>query len=319
MSTPKRHHYIPQGLLRNFAFDKNDKKIRYIDKRAGKPLSSSIKKVAREHFLYTFENNGPCIETSFFGDIDDLGIASIDKIVCGTSLNKLTSKEHSDIRRFVSAQILRVPDNRMRLENFEEDISMAFNGEYSTIKDGVQADFLNSIIKGVELYESLLSKKQVKVLSFKDPSENFIIGDVPVTQRNLNEKTHSQLGHSPAIPVVDWDCIALPISPKHLLMYHDNISNDEIVLLAQENNSWQFIQSNILVFAQSEDQLSSELKKHYENCYRYVEAIEPEYIRKHAIKYGDKIDIVRPRIAFTGRAREQMKNLLSQSMANKKN
>ncbi|NKF24852.1 MULTISPECIES: DUF4238 domain-containing protein [unclassified Pseudomonas] len=313
MSTPKKHHYIPQGLLRNFSFDKNKKKINFIEKNSGKPLSSSIGKVARQQYLYRYANEGPCIEKSFFGEIDDLGIVAIDNIIRGASINTLTSDDHRNLRRFVSAQILRVPVTLKQLEEFEEDISVAFNGDYSVIKNDLQADFLNSILKGVGLYESLLAKKDMTVMFFKDPANSFIIGDVPVIQRNYDGKSTSQLGHSPAIPVVDWDFIALPISPKYLLIYYKKTSHDEIKLLASENNDWQFIQSDTFVYAHAHEQLSLGLKEYHKNCYRYIESIDPEYLKKYSIKFGDKIEVARPIMAFTDAAKEQMRSLLSQA------
>jgi len=313
MSTPKKHHYIPQGLLKNFAFDKNKKKINFIEKKSGKLLSSSIGKVARQHFLYKYANEGPCIEKSFFGETDDLGILAIDKIIRCASINTLTSEEHINLRKFVSAQILRVPVTLKQLGEFEKDISAAFNGDYSVIKDDLQADFLNSIVKGVALYEDLLIKKDITVMFFKNPINSFIIGDVPVIQRSYNGKTTSQLGHSPAIPVMDWDFIALPISPKYLLIYYTKTSHDEIKLLASENNDWQFIQSDTFVYAQTHEKLSLGLKDYYKNCYRYIESIDPEYLKKYSIKYGDKIEVARPMMAFTDAAKEQMRNLLSQA------
>lgn len=313
MSTPKKHHYIPQGLLRNFAFDKHKKKINFIDKLSGKTLSSSVGKVARQHHLYRYSNEGPCLEKSFFGEIDDLGIVAIDKIIRDVSINTLTIEEHRDLRNFVSAQILRVPVTLKQLEDFEKDISVAFNGDYSVIKDGLQADFLNSILKGVGPYESLLSEKNMTVMFFKDPAENFVIGDVPVTQRSYGRKSISQLAHSPAIPVVDWDYLALPISPEYLLIYYNKASYDEVKLLASENNDWQFIQADTFVYARTHGQLSMGLKEYYKNCYRYVESIEPEYLVKHSIKYGDKIEVARPIMAFTDAAKGQMRSLLSQT------
>ncbi|KTT24362.1 hypothetical protein SB14R_11045 [Pseudomonas oryzihabitans] len=148
---------------------------------------------------------------------------------------------------------------------------------------------------------------------FRDPANSFIIGDVPVIQRSYDGKLTSQLGHSPAIPVMDWDFIALPISPKYLLIYYKKASRDEIKLLASENNDWQFIQSDTFVYAHTHEQLSLELKGYYKNCYRYIESIEPEHLKKYSIKFGDKIEIARPIMAFTDAAKEQMRSLLSQA------
>lgn len=313
MSTPKKHHFIPKGLLKNFAFDKHRKKINFIDMRSGDLLSSSIGKVARQHFLYRYAENGLCIEKSFFGEIDDLGVSAIDKIVGNSSLSLLSPQEKKSLRRFVAAQMLRVPATLKQLEGFEEDISFAFNGDYSIIKDSAHADFLNSVVKGVDLYESLLSQKKMNVIYFKDPDRNFIIGDVPVTQRQCGRNTKSQLSHSPAIPIVDWDFVALPISPNYLLIYFNDASQDELELLAFENNDWQFFQSQDFLYSRNQLQLSMGLKEYYKACYRYVESVDPAYLKRNSIRYGNRIDIARPVMAFTEVAKEQMRNLFSQA------
>jgi len=313
MSTPKKHHFIPKGLLRNFAFDKNRKKINFIDKHSGELLSSSIGKVARQHFLYRYSEKGPCIEKSFFGDIDNLGVTAIDKIIDKSSLAFLSPQDKKNLMRFVAAQMLRVPATLKQLEGFEEDIRFAFDGEYSIIKDSPHSDFLDSIVKGVDVYESLLSKKSMTVFYFRDPDKNFIIGDVPVTQRQYGLKSTSQLSHSPAIPIVDWDFIALPISPNFLLVYYNDAPQDELKLLALENNNWQFIQSEDFLYSRNQSHLSAGLKDHYKTCYRYVQSVNPAYLKQNSIKFGDRIEVARPILAFSENAKQQMRSLLSQA------
>ena len=309
MSDPKKHHYVPKGVLKNFTFDKHKKKINFIDKYSGLQLSSSIAKVASEKYLYRFSDGGACLEKSFFGEIDDSGSSIIDKIIRDSSIDKLTFKEQRDLRRFVSAQMLRVPAVLKQLENFEDDISSAFDGEHSIIKENAHTDFLKSILKGVDLYEALLAKKNMAVLVQKNSSQCFVIGDVPVVQRNFGADSTSQASHS--MPIIDWDFVALPISPKYLLVYFNQACEVDIRQFALENNDWQFIQADKFIFAASKERLSLELKIYHQNSYRYIESIRPDYIEKYSIKYGDKVEIGPPRLAFTDIAKNQFKDLFS--------
>ncbi|WP_349971160.1 DUF4238 domain-containing protein [Pseudomonas caspiana] len=309
MSDPKKHHYVPKGVLKNFTFDKHKKKINFIDKYSGLSLSSSIAKVASERYLYRFSDGGVCLEKSYFGEIDDSGASVIDKIICDSSINNLTLKEQRDLRRFVSAQMLRVPAVLKQLENFEEDISSAFDGEHSVIKETAHTDFLKSILKGVELYEALLAKKHMIVLVQRKSSECFVIGDVPVVQRNYGADSTSQVGHS--LPIIDWDFVALPISPKYLLVYFNQACQVDIRQFALENNDWQFIQADKFVYSESKERLSFALKIYHQNSYRYIESVRPDYIERYSIKYGDKVEIGSPRLAFTDVARKQLRDLFS--------
>lgn len=316
MSTPKKHHYVPKGILKNFTADTAQERINYIDKFSGELHSSSTQKVARQHYLYRYSEGGQCLEKSYFGKIDSAGPIVIDKIVSDAPLEKLTLEEQKDLRRFVSAQMLRVPAILKQLENFDDDISNAFDGEHSIIKETAHIDFLNSILKGVDIYDDLLSKKSMTVLVQRDASQYFVIGDAPVITKNYGPNATSQIGHS--LPIIDWDFISLPLSPKHILIYFNQSDQVDIRQLAQENNDWQFIKADKFVFSASEQLLLAELKIYHQNAYRFIEKTKPEYIAEHSLKYGDKIEIGAPRIAFTETAKKQLRDLLIKSSKNKK-
>lgn len=296
MSDPKRHHFIPQWILKNFTFDKHKKRINYIDKYAAKPLSSSLVKVARQHNLYKFSNSDACLEKTLFDEIDGKGAVVISKILNDRSIDRLNAKENKDLRRFVSAQILRVPAVLKQIEQLEEDLAEAFEGAISIIKDTPHSDFLNSIIKGVEIYDEILSKKNMTVLVQKNPSEAFVIGDVPVVQRNYSDKVCFARGYSK--PVIDWDFIALPISPRFLLVYHGFTEGFDVREVALINNDWQFIQADRFVFSEAQDRLMSGMKRYHKNSYRYIESVRPDLIERYNLKYGDKLEIAPPRLAF---------------------
>jgi len=57
---PKKQHYVPQFILRNFAYGKS-KKIWVFDKRNGKSFSSSVKNSACENYFYETSEDIPPI------------------------------------------------------------------------------------------------------------------------------------------------------------------------------------------------------------------------------------------------------------------
>ena len=60
MADAKKHHYIPQFLLRNFAFDRR-RRLYVFGKRTDRVFVASVADVAAENRLYEFSIDGPTI------------------------------------------------------------------------------------------------------------------------------------------------------------------------------------------------------------------------------------------------------------------
>ena len=55
MTKPKKQHYVPQFLLRNFAIGQKSKaKLWVLDKRKGNVYQSSVHDVAHENLFYGY-------------------------------------------------------------------------------------------------------------------------------------------------------------------------------------------------------------------------------------------------------------------------
>ncbi len=79
---PKKHHYVPQYLLKNFGFGKKHSQIYAFDKTKSQSYKSSIINTGSENYFNCFEYEGKNINfEEVFQDIDGLGSAVIKKIV----------------------------------------------------------------------------------------------------------------------------------------------------------------------------------------------------------------------------------------------
>lgn len=73
-NTPKRHHYLPQFFIRNFAIDEEQKKVMAVQKHGNRAVwaKKSIKSIAYEVDLYVHTENGApkSVETKINTDIE---------------------------------------------------------------------------------------------------------------------------------------------------------------------------------------------------------------------------------------------------------
>jgi hypothetical protein len=82
MTKPKKQHYTPQFLLRNFSKGKKNKaKVWVLDKRDGNTYQSAVKDVGHENYFYEYHGEFGDVELeSLMQKIDDKGAQVIAKI-----------------------------------------------------------------------------------------------------------------------------------------------------------------------------------------------------------------------------------------------
>jgi hypothetical protein len=73
MSEPKKHHYVPQWILRGFSFDKKEEKIYIADKVEGDIRPGAILDRGMQNYFYKYKESGESLELSFVRGIDDAG------------------------------------------------------------------------------------------------------------------------------------------------------------------------------------------------------------------------------------------------------
>src|SRR5947209_4153151 len=106
----KRHHYVPEFLLRNFAIDD---KIWLFDKHTSKPFRTHIKNVFVEGYFNTVLAEGFTLEAEqIFGRAEDAAAPVLQRIIEEKSVVHLTEDERAAITVFVTIQHLRTKQAR---------------------------------------------------------------------------------------------------------------------------------------------------------------------------------------------------------------
>lgn len=122
---PKRHHYVPQFYLNNFA-DKQGK-IWVYDRKIKEYRHQSVKDTAVQNNYYRMrlKGGGQTNELEgFFSQLEGLACSAMNKLERGTPL---TEEEKGNIAAFVAFQMMRVPDFEKRENEGNEKIMKWIN------------------------------------------------------------------------------------------------------------------------------------------------------------------------------------------------
>jgi hypothetical protein len=108
----RKHHYVPQFLLRNFASERRDI-IYAFDKWTGKQFGVAIADAAAERGYNTFDTDeaSGCAE-EFFTRIESIASPVIQRIVVDRRLPSITIAERAALVQFAIAQMLRSKNHR---------------------------------------------------------------------------------------------------------------------------------------------------------------------------------------------------------------
>lgn len=85
MTASKKHHYVPQFILKNFSIDNKKERIYTYQKIDGKSFPQSIRDAGAENYFNTLRNNNLNFE-SIFDDIDGVMAHHIQQIIEGKSI-----------------------------------------------------------------------------------------------------------------------------------------------------------------------------------------------------------------------------------------
>ena len=204
---PKRHHYIPRMLLRNFT---NEKGLLYFfDKRFPDKnvLESAPSNLFLETHLYTQYNKSGGKDVwveKFFAEIERDGNAVVKKIINAAKEGKspkLTAPERKIWDRFFCCQMIRVPDilNAEIDDNFDKLLSEIWD-EYEKrvrpftaeeraerdnpdvrirIKHNLRAVTPANVLLREGKVMAALGSKGLAVGIIRNPKKSFIIGSNP--------------------------------------------------------------------------------------------------------------------------------------------
>lgn len=221
---PKKQHYVPQFLLRNFALGKK-KRIHIFDIKAGKSFTSHVKDTGHENNFYHHPVEGNQMEFEL-GKLETQVAPVIDGIISNGSIQHLTFHENELIGLFTVVQMMRVNSLRESLTEMTEMIFEKLKGD--SIASGSQAEaFLASLSEQdsktqsidmlketpLELLPHILDKHLSLVKAPK--GESFYLSDNPIVKyNNLPREHRGNLGL--ALKGIE---VHFPVSPKYCLSY----------------------------------------------------------------------------------------------------
>jgi len=224
-NVPKKQHYVPQFLLKNWSQGKK-KQIFVFDKKTNKSFLSGIKSIAHENNFYEDETLGYENNTEIkLSELESDSAPIISKIISEGTIKNLTDSEHKQLCLFSAVQMLRTNNTREFLEGFNEILSERIQG-WSIDKNYKVENFSNMSKEEVksssirilnslpgELVGNFINKE---LILLKAPSECcFFTSDHPITMHNHFPREHrGNLG----IGLYGIE-IYFPISPKYCLSF----------------------------------------------------------------------------------------------------
>jgi hypothetical protein len=194
LNIPKKQHYVPQFLLRNFSKKKN--RIYVFDKKLNRSFPCNVKDIGHENNFYEDQLLGYGNETELkLSKLETVVAPVIEKILIDGSIKNLEDWEHKFIIcLFSTVQMIRTNDIRKFLEGFNQILNKRItewgydpNTEVKNYKTPSQAELKSSAIDLLNTLPSSLSggflNKQLSLL--KAPKgQNFYISDHPIVIHN---------------------------------------------------------------------------------------------------------------------------------------
>jgi Protein of unknown function (DUF4238) len=293
-STPKtqskKHHYVPQFLLKNWR-DANGM-INAFDKKSRAKWRQSERELGHENGLYKLrKNDGTTANMEpMMAKVDDWGSPAIHELIRTEAVSSLDNGQRTELSYFIGAMLLRTPSTRKRMLEMNREMVAKFGPDVELgesdekLGDFDETGAHNSTIQMIaqstpEFAEHI--REKVWLLAKYTADSPFYISDNPVVLHNsVKQPPAGNLGIlSPGIEIY------LPLSPSLCLMMLCpkivNIAKEQLgtgikksywtdtpVQFERENvlhvNSLQVIRSERFIFSSSEDfSLADEMLKSY--------------------------------------------------------
>lgn len=168
---PKKQHFVPQFLLRNFGLGKKNKaKLWVYDKFKNKCFRSSVRDVGHENRFYeATSSDGRNAEGERFTQFaDHRGALAIESILRNKSIQS-DSKEMGDLVCFVVVQMVRVPWTRNFLERLKRVLiekwgpNVHAGGDDRPISEFTEADSKYSSIRNLASFREIADDLKNKI------------------------------------------------------------------------------------------------------------------------------------------------------------
>jgi Protein of unknown function (DUF4238) len=189
---PKRQHYVPRFLLRNFA-PAGEEQVHVYDKKNDRVFRAHIANVAAESGFYDFRIGDEVFSIEAgLGELEDSAAPILRGVIKEQSLAHLSERDFVVIARFVAAQVMRTPSliaqsdrvaeqirQRLRESGDDPDLVPQLQPLTPEERRRLSASFVQDSAAFVPL---LLDK--LWMLARTDTAPGFYISDNPVTLHN---------------------------------------------------------------------------------------------------------------------------------------
>ncbi len=188
MTQSKKHHYVPQSLLRKFGYD--DSKIYVYDKTRRVSFGSAILDAGSENHFNTVFRDGERVNfEQVFQKNDDVLADLVRILTTDQCLNDLTDQYKDKLLGVISTQIFRTKMYRTSILSIAEQLKFSLseagipNGHLEVPSDNnIREMALSSYYKIQNDYTALDGKVGFLIQSNID--NDFIVSDNPVTRHN---------------------------------------------------------------------------------------------------------------------------------------
>lgn len=193
---PRKHHYIPQFLLKHFA--DNDGKVHVFDKKLNASRHQSTKKIAFENDMYVIKDDtGRKNLEELATMIDEFGCEPIRKLIKYEGLSALTKEERLKLSYFVAAMMIRVPHTRLSalatnnymIDKWGPDIcAEGSDVPISAFTEQVAKNMTVAMMARLTPEFAKYLREKIWLLMKAPEGSHFYISDNPVAKHNLIER-----------------------------------------------------------------------------------------------------------------------------------
>ncbi len=190
---PKKHHYVPQSLLRRFSVNNDGSSLYVFDKTRLESFKSSILNAGSENHFHSIEIEGKIVSfEGLFQSNDDQLARLLNTVINDRSLKGLTSQDRVALTEVAVAQIVRTKMARTTMRSFAEQFAVVLqeagiepkevDGFSIPTEQEVRRAALSSFLDIQKHVDALRAKRQI--LIHATGSETFWISDNPVVLHN---------------------------------------------------------------------------------------------------------------------------------------
>jgi hypothetical protein len=108
----KKHHFVPQSILRRFSIDGTNRQIFVFDKKKGEYYRASIQDTGSENGFNVLETTAGTMNFEpLFEDIDNRGALMFNRIITDRCVGFLDDPARRDLADIIAVQLLRTKPN----------------------------------------------------------------------------------------------------------------------------------------------------------------------------------------------------------------